>query len=71
MSRAARDGSTRAADGAAVGDVRWRDVVNVPSQGRVVVRIAFKRFSGVTVYHCHILDHEDAGMMATVERAGG
>ncbi|KAA6431995.1 multicopper oxidase family protein [Agrococcus sediminis] len=59
------------ADGAAVADVRWRDVVHVPAQGRVVVRIAFTRFSGVTVYHCHILDHEDAGMMATVERAGG
>ncbi|MGW4019652.1 multicopper oxidase domain-containing protein, partial [Rhodococcus ruber] len=27
----------------------------------------FTRFPGRSVYHCHILDHEDAGMMATVE----
>ncbi|MGK7916780.1 MAG: multicopper oxidase domain-containing protein [Prochloraceae cyanobacterium] len=24
-------------------------------------------FTGKTVYHCHILDHEDLGMMGTLE----
>jgi FtsP/CotA-like multicopper oxidase with cupredoxin domain len=33
----------------------------------VKVLIAFEDFSGRTVYHCHILDHEDQGMMGTVE----
>ena len=31
-----------------------------------VVRIAFDRFAGTTVYHCHVLDHEDLGMMGTI-----
>ncbi|EYR62492.1 copper oxidase [Actinotalea ferrariae CF5-4] len=44
----------------------WRDVVDVPAQGEAVVRIRFGTFSGRTVYHCHILDHEDAGMMGII-----
>jgi FtsP/CotA-like multicopper oxidase with cupredoxin domain len=45
---------------------QWRDVVNVPARSEVTVRIAFEDFAGTTVYHCHILDHEDRGMMGTV-----
>lgn len=43
-----------------------QDVVLVPPRGWVRVRIAFTAYPGRSVYHCHILDHEDAGMMATV-----
>jgi FtsP/CotA-like multicopper oxidase with cupredoxin domain len=43
-----------------------QDVVLVPPGGWVRIRIPFTRYPGRTVYHCHILDHEDAGMMATV-----
>ena len=50
-----------------VSEPRWRDVINVPARGRVKVLIAFEGFPGRTVYHCHILDHEDQGMMGTVE----
>ncbi|OXS82072.1 multicopper oxidase family protein [Kocuria marina] len=46
---------------------RWLDVVNVPAFGEVTVRVAFDDFAGRTVYHCHILDHEDLGMMGTLE----
>ncbi|SDI99626.1 Multicopper oxidase with three cupredoxin domains (includes cell division protein FtsP and spore coat protein CotA) [Arthrobacter subterraneus] len=46
---------------------RWQDVVNVPARGQVKVLIAFEDFPGRTVYHCHILDHEDQGMMGVVE----
>jgi FtsP/CotA-like multicopper oxidase with cupredoxin domain len=56
-----------AAAGRAVDDVRWRDVVNIPAGSEVTVRIAFDKFGGRTVYHCHILDHEDNGMMGVVE----
>ncbi|RAX15067.1 multicopper oxidase family protein [Pseudarthrobacter sp. AG30] len=45
----------------------WQDVVNVPARSRVKVRVAFNDFPGRTVIHCHILDHEDQGMMATVQ----
>lgn len=46
---------------------RWQDVVNVPARSQVKVLIAFEDFPGKTVYHCHILDHEDQGMMGTLE----
>jgi FtsP/CotA-like multicopper oxidase with cupredoxin domain len=45
----------------------WKDTVNVPMGGSVQVRLPFADFPGRTVYHCHILDHEDLGMMAVVE----
>ncbi|GAA2095118.1 multicopper oxidase family protein [Microlunatus panaciterrae] len=44
----------------------WRDVVIVPARGQVRVRVPISDFGGQTVYHCHILDHEDRGMMAVV-----
>lgn len=45
----------------------WKDVVNVPAGGFVRVRIPFEKIGGKTVFHCHILDHEDLGMMAVIE----
>jgi FtsP/CotA-like multicopper oxidase with cupredoxin domain len=33
------------------------------------VRIAFDAYTGRTVYHCHILDHEDNGMMGVIDVA--
>ena len=45
----------------------WKDVVNVPAGGWVRVRIPFADIAGKTVYHCHILDHEDMGMMGVIE----
>jgi len=43
-----------------------QDVVLVPPQSWVRLRIAFTAHPGRSVYHCHVLDHEDAGMMATI-----
>jgi FtsP/CotA-like multicopper oxidase with cupredoxin domain len=45
----------------------WRDTVLIPIGEKVRIRIAFSDFVGKTVYHCHILDHEDLGMMANLE----
>jgi len=45
----------------------WQDVVNLPARGTTILRVAFDAFPGRTVYHCHILDHEDQGMMGTIE----
>ncbi|TFC93096.1 MULTISPECIES: multicopper oxidase family protein [Cryobacterium] len=58
-------------NGRAVEAVQWQDVVNVPAGGTARVRIAFDDFPGRTVYHCHILDHEDLGMMGVIEARGG
>ena len=57
------------AGSADVTGVDVRDVVDVPAGTSVTVRIAFDRFPGQTVYHCHILDHEDLGMMGVVDAA--
>ncbi|MGI8393041.1 multicopper oxidase family protein [Leucobacter sp. W1038] len=54
---------------AEVSSIDLRDVVHVPEFSAVTVRIAFGRFPGRTVYHCHILDHEDLGMMGIIEAA--
>lgn len=45
----------------------WKDVVNVRAYESVDLRIAFTDFPGKSVYHCHILDHEDQGMMGILE----
>ena len=45
----------------------WEDTTSVPANGEIVIRSRFLDFSGKYVYHCHILDHEDAGMMGIVE----
>ena len=52
--------------GASIDRPIWRDVVNLPARSRVRVRIPFEDFTGTTVYHCHILDHEDLGMMGVI-----
>lgn len=47
---------------------RWQDVVWLPRNGgRVVFRSRFVDFVGQYVNHCHILLHEDNGMMHVVE----
>jgi len=53
-------------DGRELSEPVWLDVVNVPARSQVKIRVAFEDFGGRTVYHCHILDHEDRGMMGTV-----
>jgi FtsP/CotA-like multicopper oxidase with cupredoxin domain len=45
----------------------WQDVVNIPARSSSKVRVAFDTFAGRTVYHCHILDHEDNGMMGVID----
>lgn len=47
--------------------VAWRDVVNVPANSSADLLIPFTNYPGKTVFHCHILAHEDQGMMSVVE----
>jgi FtsP/CotA-like multicopper oxidase with cupredoxin domain len=46
---------------------RWMDTVDIPRGGRAVFRSRFADFVGKWVNHCHILMHEDHGMMQAVE----
>jgi FtsP/CotA-like multicopper oxidase with cupredoxin domain len=62
-------------------DFVWQDVVAIPgakiikndkgqitnvTPGRVVIRQTYLDFTGTYVLHCHILAHEDRGMMQLV-----
>lgn len=47
-------------------DPGWRDTVNIAAGETVVIRVPFMDHAGTTVFHCHILDHEDLGMMGTI-----
>ncbi len=44
-----------------------QDIVRLPAKGEVVIRMRLTDFVGKYVFHCHILNHEDNGMMAIVE----
>jgi FtsP/CotA-like multicopper oxidase with cupredoxin domain len=45
------------------------DTVRVPERGSVTLRLAFTHpeIVGRFVFHCHVLQHEDRGMMAQIE----
>jgi L-ascorbate oxidase len=61
-------------DQAAPGDDQYcgltgtvRDTIFIKSNYHVLIRTAYSRYIGSFVLHCHILDHEDQGMMQNVE----
>ncbi|WP_299684409.1 multicopper oxidase family protein [uncultured Tateyamaria sp.] len=54
-------------NGQPIYDDTWWDVIALPSKGQITVRMYFRPdVDGKTVYHCHILPHEDNGMMANM-----
>jgi FtsP/CotA-like multicopper oxidase with cupredoxin domain len=44
----------------------FKDTVFVQNDYQVHIRATYDRYIGEYVMHCHILDHEDSGMMANV-----
>lgn len=44
-------------------DEGWKDTVLLLPGERIRLRTRFERYPGLFVYHCHNLEHEDAGMM--------
>ncbi len=44
-------------------DEGWKDTVLVLPGERVQLLMRFPQFKGLFLYHCHILEHEDMGMM--------
>ncbi|HEV3156409.1 MAG TPA: multicopper oxidase domain-containing protein [Candidatus Baltobacteraceae bacterium] len=45
----------------------FRDTLFIEDSFEATLRTHYARYTGEFVLHCHILDHEDAGMMANVE----
>jgi FtsP/CotA-like multicopper oxidase with cupredoxin domain len=48
------------------GPLEWRDTADVPAKGKMRLAVRFDDRPGMWMFHCHILDHADAGMMGEV-----
>jgi suppressor of ftsI len=57
-----------AENGTPLSDTAWLDTVNIPYRGSVDVILDFTDpvIKGMSVFHCHLLNHEDKGMMAKI-----
>jgi suppressor of ftsI len=57
-----------AENGVPLAHPEWLDTVNVPVAGTVDVILDFTDpvIKGMSVFHCHLLNHEDKGMMAKI-----
>ncbi len=53
-------------DGVAPAVREWRDTVDVPVNASLRFVVDFDERPGMWMFHCHILDHADAGMMGMV-----
>ena len=54
-------------DGKPVESINYQDNVSIPPDSSVKMRTRFSDFTGKFVFHCHVLFHEDHGMMSVVE----
>ena len=45
----------------------WKDMVNVPKHETAKFIVRYEHYTGKWMFHCHILDHEDHGMMGVLE----
>lgn len=56
-----------AVNGEAVEERLWLDTAIVPHGGSITFRTRFLDFTGKYVLHCHMMNHEELGMMQVVE----
>jgi FtsP/CotA-like multicopper oxidase with cupredoxin domain len=45
----------------------WKDTLLMLPRNTYIIRTRYENFTGKFVQHCHILDHEDQGMMENIE----
>jgi bilirubin oxidase len=45
----------------------WKDMLNIPKHSTARIIVRYDDFPGKWMFHCHILDHEDHGMMGVLE----
>jgi FtsP/CotA-like multicopper oxidase with cupredoxin domain len=48
----------------------WKDTLNVPMEGTIRFLVVFDERPGMWMFHCHILDHADGGLMGHVQLGG-
>jgi len=52
-----------------MGQREWKDTINVPGKQTVVIMPHFDERDGAAgswMYHCHILNHAEGGMMGEI-----
>lgn len=49
----------------------WKDTTLVPKWGSVTLLVPITDYTGMAMFHCHILEHEDIGMMGMWHLMGG
>ena len=54
-------------NGEPLADPVWLDTAVVPREGSITFRTRFLDFTGKLVLHCHMMNHEELGMMQIVE----
>jgi FtsP/CotA-like multicopper oxidase with cupredoxin domain len=54
-------------NGSAPDELAWKDTVNLPPRSKVKIAWVPDNRPGKWMYHCHILEHHEAGMMAHFE----
>jgi FtsP/CotA-like multicopper oxidase with cupredoxin domain len=55
--------------GAPLTALGWKDTVNVPRQKTAAFAVRYDDRPGMWMFHCHILDHAEAGMMGMLHLA--
>ena len=54
-------------DGQPTRPLQWKDTVSVPFKDSVKLVVRFDDRPGSWMYHCHILDHAEGGLMSAVQ----
>jgi FtsP/CotA-like multicopper oxidase with cupredoxin domain len=54
-------------NGEALEEPIWLDTAIVPRNGSITFRSRFLDFTGKYMLHCHMMNHEELGMMQVVE----
>ena len=54
-------------DGKPKRPLQWKDTVSVPLKDSVTLVVRFDDRPGSWMYHCHILDHAEGGLMSAVQ----
>jgi FtsP/CotA-like multicopper oxidase with cupredoxin domain len=57
--------------GEPVRPLAWKDTVNIPMKKTVSFVVTFDERPGTWMFHCHILDHAEGGLMGTVHVGPG
>ena len=53
--------------GVPVRPLRWKDTLNIPMESTARFLVTFDERPGEWMFHCHILDHAEGGLMGTVK----